>query len=243
MRLPEQTTKKTISDANKLFKHHLFAGDYLMYHNQTPQLAAIIEGYGEHVESQILAGWHGYLLSFMFKPQRGNSKAVIWQMQQGVQVFYSTLITRVVRNNRSRKMQPYLPVLIGAPDLPVFKHEKQPLSSLPLNDGLHFHAIVLLPEISRLRTNLVEHVEEKQEIYVHKNGLFMHIDVEPIVESPRKVTRYALKAVEKGLVSTDDILILPKAYSELGAKQRRKPPKHKPLLFAQIMNAGLHDFD
>jgi hypothetical protein len=214
-----------------------------MYYKQTQHLAAIIEGYADMVESQMSIGWHGYLLSFMFKPQRGNSKAVIGRMQQGVQVFYSTLITRIVRNNRSRNLQQYLPVLIGAPDLPVFKHEKQALSSLFFNDGLHFHAMVLLPETSRLRTNLVKHVEEKQDIYVHKNSSFMHIDVEPIVESPKKVTQYALKAVEKGLISTDDILILPKAYSELGIKQKREAPKYKPLSFAQIMNAKFHDFN
>ena len=90
-----------------------------MSYKQTQHLAAIIEGYADMVESQMSTGWHGYLLSFMFKPRRGNSNAVIWQMQQGVQVFYSTFFTRVVRENRSRKMQQYLPVLIGAPDLPV----------------------------------------------------------------------------------------------------------------------------
>jgi hypothetical protein len=51
--------------------------------------------------------------------------------------------------------------------------------------------------------------------------------VEPITETPAKATGYGLKAVKNGVMPNDDILILPKALSELGKKEKRKPPKKK----------------
>jgi hypothetical protein len=191
--------------------------DYQTYR----QHCLIVEAYGTLVQDRIEQGWIAYLLTFMFKPMPGNPTGVLERMQRGVESFYATLVTRVVRHNRSKALQHSLPVLIGAPDVPVFKHAKQSISNICINDGLHYHAIVLIPEKCRLRTDLVEHVREKYHAYVRQDGPLMLVDVAPITETPSKVTCYGLKAVRNGRISDDKILILPKSLSELGKKEQR----------------------
>ena len=179
------------------------------------------------VNTYISEGWNAYLVTFMFKPLPGDRYAIIKQMQRGVETFYCTLVTRAVRLNRSKNLRHLLPRLVGAPDVPVFKHAKQSVSDVCINDGLHFHAIVLTPEKCRLKADLAEHVRDKHDVYVHKNGRLTHIDVEPITQTPAKATGYGLKAVKNGITSSDDILILPKSLSEMGKKEKRKPSKKK----------------
>jgi len=196
-------------------------------YNSKQRIFAVIQGYGTWVNTFISEGWNAYLVTFMFKPLPGNRHAIINQMQRKVEAFYSTLVTRVVRYNRSKDLQHLLPRLIGAPDVPVFKHAKQSISDVCINDGLHFHAIVLIPKRCRLRVDLAQHVQDKYQAYVHKDGRLTRIDVQPITETPKKVTGYGLKAVKNGITPNDDILILPKSLSELGAREKRKPPKKR----------------
>jgi hypothetical protein len=108
------------------------------------------------VSTYISGGWNAYLVTFMFKPLPGSRHAIINQMRRGVEAFYATLVTRVVRYNRSNTRQHLLPRLIGAPDVPVFKRAKQSVSDVCINDGLHFHAIVLIPETCRLKAARIQ---------------------------------------------------------------------------------------
>lgn len=191
--------------------------------NTKQQICEVIDAYGEWVKEYIAKGWQAYIVTFMFKPLRGENRySFVRRMKQSVEIFYSTLVTRVVRYNRSRALQHLLPRLIAAPDLPVFKHAKQSIGDVCINEGVHFHAIVLIPKVSRLKTILAEHVRDKYDTYVHKKGRVAKIDVEPISDTPRRATGYVLKAVKNGVMPVDEILVLPKAMSELGKKKKRR---------------------
>ena len=77
--------------------------------------------------------------------------AIINQMTDEIERVYATLVTRVVRKPRSPKSADRLPVFVGFADLPVAKRERKQLREVTLNDGLHYHGILLMPGRSRLR--------------------------------------------------------------------------------------------
>ena len=51
--------------------------------------------------------------------------------------------------------------------------------------------------------------------YLGRHGKLRHIDVRPITEPEGDVVGYAIKHVARNPTSVDDVLILPKAASEL----------------------------
>ena len=69
-------------------------------------------------------------------------------MKDEVQRVYSMLLTRVHRKPRTASTDE-LPVLIGAVDLPVYKHNKASGPMVFCNDGLHVHALMLMPPTTR----------------------------------------------------------------------------------------------
>jgi hypothetical protein len=201
--------------------------------------SAVIGAYGDMVEDQMVLGWQPSLVTFMFRPLPGSKNTIINMMQHGIDKFYSTLVTRVVRNPRSPHQQHLLPKLIGAPDEPVFKHAKQSIKTVSINDGLHFHGIILLPGKSRLGEGLQDHVRSNREMYLAICDRLSHIDVKPITATPRKAVGYALKAVENGVCSLDDIVVLPKVLRELSPKEAREPvPKVPKIRWSVVLNAG-----
>jgi hypothetical protein len=104
-------------------------------------------------------------------------------------------------------------------DLPVPKRKKKSsVLSVTVNDGLHFHAILLLPPRSRLKVTVEEHFDVHSTKYLGDRKLIDRIDFQPILtESSEKVTDYVFKATRRGLSYDDHILIFPKALSEMEA--------------------------
>jgi hypothetical protein len=136
---------------------------------KTKQFKSVItKAFGKWIEEYIDKGWQCYLTTFMFNPLFGSPDGIVRQMSAEVERVYSTLLTRVVRNPRSPKVKGSLPILIGFPDLPVFKHNKGRLQDVVINDGLHYHAMVLLPPRSRLKESLERHFERFEDIYLGK---------------------------------------------------------------------------
>src|SRR5436190_852181 len=76
-----------------------------------------------------------------------------------------------------------LPVLIGAIDLPVYKRDRSSSPLVRCNGGLHCHALVLLPPITRLNGSLVEQFECNQATYVRPEKSIERIDVRPVVDN------------------------------------------------------------
>jgi len=156
-----------------------------------------------------------YYANFMFNHLPGRQSAQIEQMWREVTRFHGLLKRHVVRKFDAPRWRDLVPVLIGVPDLPVWKHKKVPVRSLQVNGGLHFNAVLLVPPRfeppqitgapqSRLKVSLDVHV--KRNLHEYLTDKLYGIDVTPIAYGT--MADYAFKTFRKGRVSSDDILIL-----------------------------------
>jgi hypothetical protein len=85
--------------------------------------------------------------------------------------------------------------MMVAPDYPVLKHDKIGLQAATVNDGLHLHAILAVPLKSRLKEDVVSHVQRKSYLYVKPP--LRSIDFEPIESNTRRVTDYVMKSIKR----------------------------------------------
>jgi hypothetical protein len=197
---------------------HSEAGIWNPFATDTTSHKELIIGYTDLINQRVLYGWQPYLMTFMFNQLPGSPSAVIKQMQGEVERVYATLVTRVVRKPRSPRSADRLPVLIGFADLPVAKREKKQLREVTLNDGLHYHGILLMPARSRMRTGLAFHFMKYHRLYLRDRSRLDRLHVCPIDTDTGYVMRYALKALENGRLPYDDcVLVLPKSVTELPA--------------------------
>lgn len=165
------------------------------------------------VTERVAAGWKPYLLSFMFEQIGGSPQRVQKVMEAEAERVYATLLTRIVRDPLSPSHAWKRPVWIGCVDFPVPKHGRKALRDVSLNDGAHLHFIALVGPNPRMKESLAEHLDEDQARYV-RHPLFRIHAVE-ITDTPARATRYVLKSLERGRVSPDDVIVLPRAVSEL----------------------------
>jgi hypothetical protein len=85
-----------------------------------------------------------------------------------------------------------------------------------INDGLHFHGIMLINIESRLKVRLDMHFKEHYARYVRPGDALRRIHIQPIDDpTANRATGYALKALEWRIPDTDRIFIRPKALSEV----------------------------
>jgi hypothetical protein len=117
-----------------------------------------------------------------------------------------------------------LPILIAFPDFPIQKRKRKPparLLDVRINDGLHFHGIMLVNIDSRLKVRLDMHVGEHYQRYVRPGDALKRIHIQPIADPTAKpATGYALKSLKWRIPDTDRIFIRPKALSELRVKNK-----------------------
>jgi len=178
-------------------------------------LDRMIQGYATMVRQRVDAGFRPYLATFMFPRLPGSPRAIIGQMRDGVTGVYATFVTRVARHPTSPGSVATLPIMITAPDLPVPKRDKLPGSEIALNDGMHWHGVLLVPSNSRLRMPADEHFRLQQRLYVGDRSRLDRVDVRPITRAPDVAVDYVLKGSRRRSFSLDDVLILPRALSEL----------------------------
>jgi hypothetical protein len=179
------------------------------------QREALVEGYARLITDRLDLGWSCYLVTFLFNQLPGPRIAVIDRIKDEVQRVYSTLLTRVHRKPKTASTDE-LPVLVGALDLQVYKRDRSSISNAFSNGGLHFHALVLMPPVSRLKGSLADHFRSNPELYAGQAKSVQRIHVEPVTHDPDRVVDYVFKTVFRGRVSHDDaILVLPRARSEL----------------------------
>jgi hypothetical protein len=165
--------------------------------------ADLVDGYTQLVTDRVRADWSCSLLTFLFSQLPGTRSTIISRMRDEVHRVYSTLLTRVHRKPRIASTDE-LPVLIGAMDLPIYKRDKASGPIVLCNGGLHVHALLLMPPVSRLKGSLADHFREKQEVYVASGRSIRRIDVRPVVEDHRRVVDYVLKTVLNGRLSYDE---------------------------------------
>jgi hypothetical protein len=115
---------------------------------------ALVDEWGIYVDEKMEKGWKAYLVTFTFNRFPGKEDAIIRQMSREIERFYASLAKRAVRKPRSINWQHLLPILIGQPDFAGSRHGNRSSQDLIVNDGLHFHAIVLIAQGSRLREGL-----------------------------------------------------------------------------------------
>lgn len=185
--------------------------DYMPYQ----QRLQMISGYDSWVSEYVKANWQPYFVTFMFKNISGKSATKIKVMTGEVSRVYATLLPNVVRKPTSPSWKEYCPRFIGCPDLPVAKREKELVRNLNVNGGLHFNGCLLLPPVEkcRLGTSLRKHFERNQEWYYRDDHALDRIHVKYITDGT--MIDYGLKHIKRGTVSYDDILILPRAITEL----------------------------
>ncbi|WHO78224.1 hypothetical protein [Rhizobium leguminosarum] len=174
----------------------------------------MLNAYIDMVEERIGAGFEGSLLTFMFKNLNGSEAARKVQMEREVQRIYSVLLTRLVKRPSSMHMDG-MPLFLGCVDWPVHKKVKKAIDGIMNNDGMHFGGICLLPPKTRTAMNLEDVVDGARKP-IMRTGMLTNIHVKPIRDTPRKAAGYVLKSFDRLRIGSDEILILPRAHSEMG---------------------------
>src|SRR3954453_3486663 len=182
-----------------------------------------VKVYAKWVSNYMENHWDGYLLTFMFRQLSGSRASVLRQMERELERVYARALTRIVRKPRCEAAQGQLPILLGSPDFPVPKAQKQSLGDVTLNDGLHVHALALIPPGSRMREGLHQHFAAGQPSYIRPGFPLLRLHAQPISHDPGYVAEYALKSVIRGRVSLDDIIVLPRGRSQLPRVSERVP--------------------
>jgi hypothetical protein len=149
----------------------------------------------------------------MFRHIPGSDQERLRQMHKEIGIFYGKLASWMVRKPKSPKCAHLLPRGVFYPDGPCYKREKQALRDVTINDGLHFHGIILVPTKSRLKVPFLQHLRDKKRSY--GRGYMLMIHAAPNRDHHQFVADYAGKAVKRGRVSYDDVLVLPRTGKEL----------------------------
>ena len=209
----------------------MFSQSSAVRKHQRPE-QEIVGGFVQMVTGKIAGGWSAYLVTVVFQHIPGPRHVVLNRMTDEVQRIYSTLVTRVHRKPKSAPIDE-LPVLIAVADLPVFKLDRAKSSS-SCNDGLHFHAILMLPATSRLKESAVDHFRSNADLYAGPRKIVDTIHVKPATHDYDRLLDYVFKSVLNRRIPYDEaILVLPRTHRELGAARdwrRGEAPAHKQIL-------------
>jgi hypothetical protein len=189
----------------------------------------IVHAYGQLIQSRFDMGWVGHMVSFMFKQLPGSLDTRAQLMKTEISTVFPKIITRVVRRPTSPKWSQHVPIGLFLPDLPVYKKNREAISHILVNDGLHVHGLVLATTEDRLKT-----VTIPLDSYFHDcwwcylGHKLHHLDVRQITHDGTYVVDYLGKWITRGVFSTDDILLLPKTRDELLIRHVRLPhgPHH-----------------
>jgi hypothetical protein len=168
------------------------------------------------MEEYVDLEWTPYFMAFMFRHIPGSEQEKIRQMHKDIGRFYGTLASWVVRDPNSPKTAHLLPKAVFFPDRPCYTGRKQGLRDVTVNDGLHFHGIILVPTRSRLKVPFLQHLRDKKRSY--GRGYILTTHAEPIWDQERFVADYGGKAVKRARLSYDDVLVLPRTGAELSRK-------------------------
>jgi hypothetical protein len=183
--------------------------------NPTRSYKEEIDAFDSWIKSMICYHRSAYFLNFMFVQLPSNVRAKTVIMKEEVSRVYATLLTREVRRPRSIQCQADMPRFIGCPDLPVPKRDKRSKRLMVANEGMHFNGILVLSHFGR---GLLDPERDlPHEPYCLPGGRLERIDVTPIEYG--SMASYAFKTI-KTPERWDDILILPRARSELSDRAR-----------------------
>jgi hypothetical protein len=113
--------------------------------------------------------------------------------------------------------------LVAFPDYPKTKLDGSSHLDVKINDGLHYHGVVLVHTESRLKIGLDIHMKKHESRYVRARDALRRIYIQPIDEpSAKTAVGYGFKALEWRIPDTDRIFIRPRAVSELPVGKRHQ---------------------
>jgi hypothetical protein len=207
----ETTSKDSIATHESASRSGYWSQDHSRHQD------GLVDGYTKLVTDRVHDGCSLYLVTFLFHQLPGPRGAVLDRMKDEVQRVYSTLLTRVVRRPKTASTD-VLPVLIGVADLPVYKRNRESAPMIYCNDGLHLHALVLMPPASRLTGSLADHFEANVDMYAGPRNSIQRIDVRPVADGHSRVVDYVFKTVLNRRLTYDEaVLVLPRVRDELHA--------------------------
>jgi hypothetical protein len=170
--------------------------------------------------------WNGFQVTFMFNHIPGSFDKKCEAMEDEIDRVYRTLVPHVERSPRSPAGSKRLPILMAFPDYPRKKLDRSSRLDVTINDGLHFHGVILVHTESRLRIGLDIHMKEHAHRYVREKDALRRIHIQPIDEpSAKTAVGYGFKALEWRIPDTDRIFVRPRAVSELPAGNRDQEPR------------------
>ncbi len=165
--------------------------------------------YGDWVSWYIDNDYQPFIMSFMFnRLSAAMVESRINEMNNDIEQVYGRLARRFAHKPNSAAERHKLPVMLVSPDLPVFKHDTSSQRNLGLNDGLHCHAICLVPPVTRFKHRLDLWVIEHQKKLICDTRL-NRIQVQRVGETPAKAAQYVFKSLGTTL-PLDSALILPR---------------------------------
>jgi hypothetical protein len=170
--------------------------------------------------------WNGFQVTFMFNHIPGSFDRKCEAMEDEIDRVYRTLVPHVERSPRSPAGSKRLPILVAFPDYPTRKLDRSSHLDVTINDGLHYHGVILVHTESRLRIGLDIHMKEHAHRYVREKDALRRIHIQPIDEpSAKTAVGYGFKALEWRIPDTDRIFVRPRAVSELPAGNRDQEPR------------------
>jgi hypothetical protein len=175
-------------------------------------LCEIIEAYGEWFKQALDHGWDGYFITIMFHNISGKQEAKIHLMKKEICKVYGRVATRALRNPRSGNRSYVLPKAIFVPDVPAYKQGRYNLRDVTVNDGTHFHGVMVVSKQARFKEPLHLFMTDPR-FYIGTKICRIH--VEPITSKVVFVTDYAGKAIKRERFPIDVVLVLPMTASEL----------------------------
>ncbi|UDL96279.1 hypothetical protein LGH83_08925 [Lichenihabitans sp. PAMC28606] len=162
-------------------------------------------------------GYEAYLLSFMFHALHGSHGEVHGSMEKAVEQAYAKAVTRVFRYPNSQVNTRDRMKWLVFPDRPVPKHARKAVWEVRLNDGVHMHAIALVPPFTRLKVPFDVHVNANRTLYACHPLMRLH--AVSITDRPEYVTGYAMKSLKRRTVDFDDVIILPRTVSQMPTRE------------------------
>lgn len=116
--------------------------------------SALVSADDEWVRQRLEAAEGNYaaMLGIMFNELRGGPASVLDQMRRAIEAFYGRLLKRMHPRPSIAGAQRFHPLIIAGPGLLVDKKRGRTLDveDAAINDGLHFHAVLVASERSRL---------------------------------------------------------------------------------------------
>jgi hypothetical protein len=167
--------------------------------------------------------WNGFQVTFMFNHISGGFDRKCQVMEDEIDRVYRTLVPQVERSPRSPAGSRRLPILIAFPDYSQHWVKFADMLDMKINDGLHFHGVILVHTESRLKIGLDIHMRDHADRYIREGDRLRRIYIQPIDDSSAKTAvGYGFKALEWRIPDTDRIFIRPRALSELPVGKRRQ---------------------